>query len=124
MRTGRQMLAALLALWLLSAIAVDSVESAAEGSGAQDEWVAKFMVAVTRAAGRGPQWHRHRERIRRDLEDIEYDLTELRTASKTGDRARAEEARRQVLKILLRGKEKGYYFPEDVEPLIQLLHRD
>jgi len=119
----RQLLAALLALWALSAVEVDSVGSAAEAPVAHDEWLAEFMAAVTRSAEKGPQWQTHRERIRRDLEDIEYNLMEMSTAAKKADRARAEQANRQVLTLLRRGQEKGYYAPGDVEALVQLLKK-
>ena len=47
------------------------------------------MAALTRAATKGPQWQARRNRIQRDLEDISFHVTELSTAAKTADRARA-----------------------------------
>jgi hypothetical protein len=120
-RIGRQLLAALFALCLLSAHGVHSAESGPE---AQGEWLDEFLVAVTRAATKGPQWQTRRDRIQRDLEDISYHVTELSTAAKTADRARAEQASRQVLALLHRGQAKGYYASEEVESLVQLLKKE
>ena len=123
-RIGRQILAALFAVCVLSAHGVDSAESGPEVLGTHDERLDQFLVAVTRAATKGPQWQTRRDRIQRDLEDIHYHLMELSTAAKTADLARAEQASRQVLALLHRGQAKGYYASEEVEALVQLLKNE
>jgi uncharacterized coiled-coil DUF342 family protein len=110
-----QVLITVLAIW---------VESIVESYGSQHtERVDEFMRAVTQAAEKSPRWHSHRERIRRDLEDIEYHLMAMIKAAKTTDRTKAEEARQQVQVLLNRGQREAYYTSDDAEALIRVLKK-
>jgi hypothetical protein len=107
----------------VACVAVEDAAGTTEAYGAHGEWLQEFLLTVKKAAQEGPAWRSNPEAVRRHIEDIEHHAEEMIAARKTADRARAEEAKDQVVALLSRGLDKGYFTNPDAEVLVQALRR-
>ena len=107
----------------VACIAVEDAAGSTKAYGAHGEWLQEFLSTVKKAAQEGPAWRNDLQAVQRHIKDIEHHAEQMIAARKTSDRVRAEEAKDQVVGLLSRGLDKGYFTNPGAEVLVQTLRR-
>jgi hypothetical protein len=84
-----------------------------------DDWVWGVEHSLSRAALHSPKGSAFLEEIQRTIHDIGYYLERAREASRLADPHMAEIQATQAINLLQRGVQKGYFRPQDIEPVMK-----
>lgn len=97
---------------------------AADGSyDLRHELIGQTEQVLKRAATESPQWHRRRDNIQRDVEDITFLLDRALKASQSLNGAARNDYAEQALRLLQRAVRRGHFDSKDIEPVLTLIRQ-